>query len=470
MENILNDTELTLTKEQQDIVDSKGSEILIRGIAGSGKTLVLLKKAKDTAMKYPNEKVAIFTFAGALSNATKLLIEKYELSNLEVRTFHSWAMSSYFKVMRKKFYLTKDNQQDSFLKDAIQSLSTLSHRFVSNQDYFEFLKDEIQWIKGKGIITLNEYLEVNRRGRGTNIRVTISDREVIYKIFERYNKEKDYLLDFDDLALILMQHRNKFPDFIKYDHVFIDEAQDLQQVQLQVLKHIARKSFIVAADKGQKIYKTSFTWKEIGLNVTGNRTKILKDSYRSTKQIIQLAASLQQNDSVIYDDEYVIPNLPKKEGPTPFLVKCKNAETQDKEIIKSVKKILEKTPKCTIGILYREGKSMNSAKKRIQRALVYAGLKPEDIKEGGNPHTPGVKLCTFHSAKGLEFDFVFIIDLIEPTKIPDEEKEENFWEIERRLLYVSITRARAHVQLFTYGDSLRLLKELDSNYYKSLSL
>ncbi|MGE6552447.1 UvrD-helicase domain-containing protein [Bacillus mycoides] len=64
MENKLESTELILTKQQQDIVDYTGNEILIRGIAGSGKTLVLLKKAKQTALKYPNEKVVIFTYAG----------------------------------------------------------------------------------------------------------------------------------------------------------------------------------------------------------------------------------------------------------------------------------------------------------------------------------------------------------------------------------------------------------------------
>jgi superfamily I DNA/RNA helicase len=471
MGNKQENLEMQLTKEQQDIVDSNGSELLIRGIAGSGKTLVLLKKAKQTALKYPNEKVAIFTFAGALSNSTNLLIKKYNLANLEVKTFHSWAMSNYYHVMRKKFYLTKDAQQEGFLKSAIENVAIKKkHRFVDTLDFYEFLKDEIQWIKGKGIVTLDDYLEVNRRGRGTNTRVTMSDRDVIYQVFKSYTKEKDYLMDFDDFAVVLMQNLNKFSDEIKYDHVFVDEAQDLQQIQLQVLKEIAKKSFIVAADKGQKIYKTSFTWKEIGINVSGNRTKILKDSYRSTKQIIQLAASLQQNDSVIYDEEYVMPTLPTREGPIPYLVKCKTADLHDKEIITSIKKIIEKTPNSTIAILYREGKSYNSAKMRIQRTLKKEGIVPEDIKEGGNPHTNGVKLCTFHSAKGLEFDYVFIIDLVEPTKIPDEDKEEQYWEIERRLLYVSITRARAHLQLFTYGDTLRLLKELDSQYYRSISL
>ena len=74
--------EHTLTKQQQEIVDFKGNEVLIRGIAGSGKTLILLKKAKQTAEKYPNEKVAIFTYSSTLTNAAKLLMENFKLSNI----------------------------------------------------------------------------------------------------------------------------------------------------------------------------------------------------------------------------------------------------------------------------------------------------------------------------------------------------------------------------------------------------
>ncbi len=160
----------------------------------------------------------------------------------------------------------------------------------------------------------------------------------------------------------------------------------------------------------------------------------------------------------------------KREGPVPYLIKCKLAEIHDKEILNSVKTILKKSPNSTIGILYREGSTRNSVKFRIQRALIEEGIPLEDIKNNGNPYTPGIKLCTFHSAKGLEFDFVFIVDLVEPTRIPDEDKEENYWEIERRLLYVSMTRARLHLYMFTYGDGLRLINELDANYYKRLVL
>ena len=49
--------------------------MLVRGIAGSGKTLVLLKKAKKVATENPEESVAIFSYGKPLSEATEKLIK-----------------------------------------------------------------------------------------------------------------------------------------------------------------------------------------------------------------------------------------------------------------------------------------------------------------------------------------------------------------------------------------------------------
>lgn len=333
MEQMSKSFDRTLTKQQQDIVNFKGKEVLIRGIAGSGKTLVLLKKAKDTAEKYPNDKVAIFTYAGTLTKSAEILMKEFKLTNLEIRTFHSWAMSSYYKVMKKSYTKYESKKHGDSLNNAIQKISQSSnHRFVKTNEYKEFLGDEISWMKGKGIDTLDGYLEANRRGRGSEIRVTRTDRRLIFNVYEAYNADKRNLLDYDDFGLILSKNLSRLPDEVKFDHIFIDEAQDLQQVQLQVLRAAARKSFIIAADKGQKIYKTSFAWRDIGLNITGGRTKVLKDSFRSTKQIIELAASLQRHDSIINDEEYVPPTLPKREGPPPTLFECGTKERQDQAV------------------------------------------------------------------------------------------------------------------------------------------
>jgi len=60
-----------------------------------------------------------------------------------------------------------------------------------------------------------------------------------------------------------------------------------------------------------------------------------------------------------------------------------------------------------------------------------------------NEKRDGVKLMTVHAAKGLEFDYVFIVgleqDLFPHTGFGDEKKD---MEEERRLFYVAVTRAR----------------------------
>jgi DNA helicase-2/ATP-dependent DNA helicase PcrA len=63
------------------------------------------------------------------------------------------------------------------------------------------------------------------------------------------------------------------------------------------------------------------------------------------------------------------------------------------------------------------------------------------------PSVAGVTLASLHAAKGLEWDAVFVVGLVDGTlpiqhAVTPEEVEE-----ERRLLYVGVTRARVHVHL-----------------------
>ena len=62
------------------------------------------------------------------------------------------------------------------------------------------------------------------------------------------------------------------------------------------------------------------------------------------------------------------------------------------------------------------------------------------------PSTNGVTLATLHSAKGLEWDAVFIVGLVEGTlPIVHANTDERIDE-ERRLFYVGVTRARRHLE------------------------
>ena len=77
----------------------------------------------------------------------------------------------------------------------------------------------------------------------------------------------------------------------------------------------------------------------------------------------------------------------------------------------------------------------------------------------------GVTLSTFHSAKGLEWEHVFILDCNDDVcpyykAITPDEKEE-----ERRMFYVAVTRAKKHLELIV--NKTRRNKTADTSPYLS---
>lgn len=95
----------------------------------------------------------------------------------------------------------------------------------------------------------------------------------------------------------------------------------------------------------------------------------------------------------------------------------------------------------------------------MRHSLDDQNILPEWIdKDDGNPYSPGVKFCTLYSSKGLEFDFVIILDLDKP-RLDENVDTEEYWEVEQRLLYVGITKAITFVQLYYCGKASRLLHD-----------
>ena len=96
----------------------------------------------------------------------------------------------------------------------------------------------------------------------------------------------------------------------------------------------------------------------------------------------------------------------------------------------------------------------------VELAEELAGVEPEaDLRrfvaeletraDAAHPPTvQGVTLASLHAAKGLEWDAVFLVGLIDGTlPIQHADGDEHAIEEERRLLYVGITRARRQLLL-----------------------
>jgi DNA helicase-2/ATP-dependent DNA helicase PcrA len=80
-----------------------------------------------------------------------------------------------------------------------------------------------------------------------------------------------------------------------------------------------------------------------------------------------------------------------------------------------------------------------------------------------------VTLTTIHSAKGLEYDYVYMIDNSNELNIDKNLSDEDYnskLEEERRIFYVGMTRAKEKLNILVPGEPSLLVNELVSSNKK----
>ena len=107
-----------------------------------------------------------------------------------------------------------------------------------------------------------------------------------------------------------------------------------------------------------------------------------------------------------------------------------------------------------------EGRMKGGQEEREEEASAVCRNGTQDIQP--------VILSTIHSSKGLEYDNVYLLDVIDgifPESVPAnaksmDEKERESYEEERRLFYVGVTRAKDRLSVFRLDQKSSLCEEL----------
>ncbi len=235
---------IILQPEQKQVLalDHQGP-VMIKGVAGSGKSTVALFRAKYLIENYPNmfneSKAIIFTFNRVL--ADQLDVYKYQVSggydlenntidqnakkgiNVDVINFHRWAFRFLSNNGHDNIDVVKDKDARGFINSEVKT----------NRDWdlyskdVDFLMDEISWIKGKAISTEEEYQVIERTGRGTSVRLSKNQREGVWNLLCSYNKflSDNGKCDFDDFALKALAILERKRDFkgIKTNSLLVDD-------------------------------------------------------------------------------------------------------------------------------------------------------------------------------------------------------------------------------------------------------
>lgn len=473
--------------------------IQIKGVAGSGKTTVALYRAKhllDTQSNlFQEAKVAIFTYNKTLvkyiNAITPQISGGYRADTEEIKpimpkglnvfvtNFHKWAYRfieangiPLSKIVDgRRAFKTISGQIQTNIVATVQS--QYSTQAISSKTV-DFFVEEICWMKGKVFKTEEEYFDAKRVGRGTNDRVTKTDKETIWKIYQDYNNQlkNNDQVDFDDYALLCLKILNANPTLPKpFSHIIVDEAQDLSKAQILVISQIVSdetKSISIIADAAQRIYKSGFTWGEVGLNVRGGRTIEFKTNYRNTIPIAKAAISLLSNEKE--NEDFTEVKQARRGGEKPTVGYFVNWNDQCAFLLQQLNKLkLNGNINSTV-ILHRSHSGIRNVKAVLESKnyITQELLKADDI----DFESDSIKLCTLSSVKGLEFENVFIIDLNDDV-IPyppgfNDAKDEFHISTERRLLYTSMTRARERLYLLSSGIPTRYLAEIDSELLENV--
>lgn len=433
-----------LHPSQRTLVDrSFSGPARVAGSAGTGKTIVAIQRAVRLARENPNARILLASFSEPLAAelAKKILVLAPESSGVVTRittaSFQGIAeqMFQLEHVMRPRIASGAMLRERLGTAAASAGLKGFSERFL--------LSEWTNVIDAWGLKSPDAYSIVQRMGRKS--RLGPNQRARLWPVFqamrdalatERYMTWAEV---FTSLADTLTMRENK-----PFDHVIIDEAQDLAPAELRFFAALAPAKpdgLFLSGDVGQRIFQHPFSWMSLGVDVRG-RSHTLKVCYRTSQQIRRAADKLlptvlRDTDGLEDERRGIISVF---DGPAPEVQYLANVAAEAAAVRQSVEAWLaDGIAPHEIGLFVRTPHLVTRAHAAI------AGLT------GGGEMT----IAPMSLAKGLEFRAVVVMACDEGilpfdervADAADEAELDDIYETERRLLYVACTRAREHLLL-----------------------
>lgn len=468
--------QLFLHPDQKSLVQRTFSgPARLRGISGSGKTVVALHRARRLAKEAVSrgEKVLFTTFDKGLAAAAGSLLDSLcgsEREAIEVTHLHRWCLDYLsFRGIKSPKYSPDESRR--LRKEAFVNVSQGTRETLATipQDY---VWSEIDFLMGRFLHDkVDEYLETDRSGRG---RALSSDqRRGILEVYRWYHQallSKGFVEPAEFVRIAYRQRINGEQPLNSYSAVIIDEVQDISEIALQLLYSLVgdrSDGLLLVGDTTQRIFTRGYSLKGLGIDIAG-RGIVLRKNYRNTKQILEAAFPLVENEwqeDVAQAEVSVAeaqPEFSVREGCRPIVVKCSDEAAECRFLSTEIAALLKYkhyTPR-DICVLARSRRYRDLALEALTKAKIPAYLFRDPEAGEVSPDQNAVRVSSLHGAKGHEFGSVIIIGLVEgviPLKLARDTQTVSS---EAAVLYVGMTRARdlLYLSYSSVGDREQALR------------
>ncbi len=265
----------------------------------------------------------------------------------------------------------------------------------------------------------------------------------------------------DDAILLRLVQRLRGPlvknkERIRYEHILIDEAQDLSPVEMAAVLGCATKdrSVTLAGDTAQRLHMDNGfrSWEQVLSAVRSRKpgqkeaslapieVEPLKVQYRSTHPIIELAQGVLGPLADPTSGNAI------RDGAPVELFRFAHSGEAVGFLGEALRELMQAEPRSTIAILARHPE---------QADIYFKGLKTSEvpylrrISDQDFPFKPGIDVTDVRQVKGLEFDYVILLEVSRASYPVNDEG--------RHLLHIAATRAAHQLWITCTGEPSDIL-------------
>ena len=456
-----------LHPEQRRYVDRRyNGPFRLTGGAGTGKTVVLIHRARALANSNVDARVVLTTFTTNLASALAEDLNRLDpkvpqpkrLGQPGVHVTGIDALASAVlksagpdlsEAMRDVLGEERSNAAGRRTtvrwSEVIDATETSLPPELANETFLATEYSHI--VLPNRIREESEYLRVRRPGRG--VALDRAKRREVWQLIAAYRARcrVEGGLDFQETVAVAAAHLSR-QAMKPADHVLVDEGQDLSPCHWQLLRALVGEhpnDLFIAEDSHQRIYGARVVLGHYGIAIVG-RSQRLTLNYRTTAQNLRYALGIL--DGAEYVDLEAEPESTgyrsARLGPEPTVETVASMRDELQTVADHVRKWLDAgTDADTVAVLVRDGFHRD----RVATALTERGVDARAV-DSNRPPQGRVPVMTMHRAKGTEFSKVLLVDSppspkeLERLERLDPADREDAELRMRSLRYVAATRAR----------------------------